>query len=131
MRLATLAFLLFAASPALAEAPLTAEEFDALTLGRTMTWSEFGAVYGVELYLPGRKVRWTIEGDDCVAGHWYQDGPAICFQYENDIAPDCWEITRSGPDFLARYTTNSPETDPVVVQDTTETLACFGPEVGS
>lgn len=124
------ALVLCLATPVLAETPLTAQEFDALTLGRTMTWAEFGAVYGVEQYLPGRKVRWTVMGDDCKTGHWYQDGPAICFQYEDDPAPDCWEITSSGAGLLARYTTNPPEAEPVVVRETTELLACLGPEVG-
>lgn len=119
------------ASPALADPPpLTAEDFDALTLGRTMTWSEFGSVYGVEQYLPGRKVRWTIVGDDCKTGHWYPEGDAICFLYEDDLAPDCWKITPSGSALLARYTTSPPDTAPVVVTETTEPLACFGPEVG-
>ena len=124
------ALVLCLATPVLAETPLTAQEFDALTLGRTMTWAEFGAVYGVEQYLPGRKVRWTVMGDDCKTGYWYQDGPAICFQYEDDPAPDCWEITSSGAGLLARYTTNPPEAEPVVVRETTELLACLGPEVG-
>jgi hypothetical protein len=39
-----LAVLFLAATPALADPPLTAEAFDALTLGRTMTWAEFGTV---------------------------------------------------------------------------------------
>ncbi len=123
--------LILAAGPALAQPLLTAEEFDALTLGRTMTWSEFGAVYGVEQYLPGRKVRWTVLGDDCKAGHWYPDGAAICFRYEDDIEPDCWEITASGPDLLARFTMNPPGAEPVIVTETTDPLACFGPEVGA
>lgn len=123
--------LCLAASPALADPPLSAEAFDALTLGRTMTWSEFGAVYGVEYYLPGRQVRWTALGDDCKTGHWYPQGDAICFQYEDDPAPDCWEISRSGPHLLARYTSNPPEADPVIVSETTEPMACFGPEVGA
>lgn len=122
--------LLLAATPACAEPSLAAEEFDALTLGRTMTWAEFGTVYGVEQYLPDRRVRWTVLGDDCKTGHWYMDGPAICFQYGDDPAPDCWDITRSGPDLLARYTANPPEAEPVVVSETTDPMACFGPEVG-
>ncbi|MBN8632726.1 MAG: hypothetical protein J0L76_17965 [Rhodobacterales bacterium] len=116
--------------PAGAETPLTAGEFDALTLGRTMTWAEFGTVYGVEQYLPGRKVRWTVLGDDCKTGHWYQDGPMICFQYEDDPAPDCWTITRSDPGLIARYMPGAPGDAPVLVEETTEPLACFGPEVG-
>jgi hypothetical protein len=117
------------AAPALAETALTAQAFDALTLGRTMTWAEYGQVYGVELYLPGRRVRWTVLGDDCKTGHWYPDGDAICFQYENDPLPDCWRITETADGLLARYT-DPPRTEPVLVQETAEPMACFGPEVG-
>jgi hypothetical protein len=123
--------LLLAASPACAEPPLTAEAFDALTLGRTMTWAEYGQVYGVEQYLEGRRVRWTVLGDDCRAGHWYSSGEMICFQYEDDPAPDCWTITPGPKGMIARYAGTSPDTEPVVVQETTEPMACFGPEVGA
>jgi hypothetical protein len=119
-----------AASPAVAETPLSAEAFDALTLGKTMTWAEYGAVYGVEQYLPGRRVRWTVLGDDCKTGHWYPEGTAICFQYENDPEPDCWEIVMTGSGMTARYLTFETSPEPVVVEETTEPLACFGPEVG-
>jgi hypothetical protein len=127
---ATLLAACLAATPASAETPLSAEAFDALTLGRTMTWAEFGTVYGVEQYLPNRRVRWTVLGDDCKTGHWYADGPAICFQYEDDPAPDCWEITMSGSGMAALYLSNPSVSEPVVVEETTEPLACFGPEVG-
>jgi len=122
--------LVLLAGPILADPTLTAEEFDALTEGRTMTWAEFGSVYGVEQYLPGRKVRWTVLGDDCKTGHWYPDGSAICFLYEDDLDPYCWEITQSGSGLRARFTTDAPESEPVVVEDTSEQMACFGPEVG-
>ena len=129
MRAALLVLLLV--SPARAEAPLTAEDFDALTLGRIMTWAEFGQVYGVEQYLPGRRVRWTVVGDDCKLGHWYPDGQLICFQYEDDPEPDCWTITAAGAGLHARYAGTGPDAAPVVVADTTEPLACFGPKVGA
>jgi hypothetical protein len=119
-----------AASPVVAETPLSAEAFDALTLGKTMTWAEYGTVYGVEQYLPGRRVRWTVLGDDCKTGHWYPEGTAICFQYEDDPEPDCWEIVMSGSGMTARYLTFETSPEPVVVEETTEPLACFGPEVG-
>jgi hypothetical protein len=117
--------------PVRAETPMTADEFDALTQGRTMTWSEFGTVYGIEQYLPGRQVRWSPIGADCKLGHWYPDGPAICFQYEDDIDPDCWLIARSADGIIARYLTNPPETEPVVVAETTEMPACLGPKIGA
>jgi hypothetical protein len=40
-------------------------------------------------------------------------------------------ITLDGAGMLARYTTNPPEADPVVVQETSDPMACFGPEVGA
>lgn len=126
--LAILVFL--AATSAQAEAPLSAEAFDALTKGRTMTWAEFGQVYGVEQYLPDRRVRWTVLGDDCKTGHWYAEGPAICFQYDDRPDPVCWEITQGQTGLLARHTASPPGTDPVVIEDSFEPMACFGPEVG-
>lgn len=125
----TLAFLLLLSPPALAD-PLTAEAFDALTQGRTMSWSEFGQVYGVEQYLPDRRVRWTFLGDDCKTGRWYPQGRFICFQYDDDPEPDCWEITQAGGTLDARIAGADPDAAPVVVTETTEPLACFGPKVG-
>jgi hypothetical protein len=127
----TALFALLLATPALAEDPLTAETFDALTLGRTMTWAEFGQVYGVEHYLPDRRVRWTVLGDDCRHGHWYPQGELICFQYENDPEPDCWTITQVGSGLHARFAGTAAEAAPVVVAETSEPMACFGPEVGA
>jgi hypothetical protein len=123
--------LLFLAFPARAEPPLSAEAFDALTQGRTMTWAEFGQVYGVEQYLPGRRVRWTVLGDDCKIGHWYPEGGLICFQYEDDPEPDCWTLTQGGAGLFARYAGTAPDSAPVVVEETSAPMACFGPEVGA
>jgi hypothetical protein len=119
------------ASPVLAEPPLSAAEFEALTLGRTMTWAEFGQVYGVEQYLEDRHVRWTVLGGDCVAGHWYPAGDAICFVYENGPETHCWTITLEGPGMLAIATDDPTGTEPVTIAPTTETMPCFGPEVGA
>jgi len=115
---------------ATADPLLTADEFDALTLGRTMTWAEYGQVYGVEQYLPDRRVRWTVLGDDCKLGHWYADGPAICFLYEDNPTPACWEISLSGSGMKAHDTEDPPGSEQVVIEDTNEAMPCFGPEVG-
>jgi hypothetical protein len=128
-RHALLALLL--ACPAAAETPLSAEAFDALTLGQTMTWAEFGQVYGVEQYLQGRQVRWTVLGDDCIAGHWYPDGPAICFRYEDRPDPVCWIMSSAGTGLRARLVTDPPEIAPVVIEPTAQPMACLGPEVGA
>ncbi|WP_103256470.1 hypothetical protein [Tabrizicola aquatica] len=125
--LVTLALL---TGPAMAETPLSAQDFDALTRGRTLTWAEFGQVYGVEQYLPGRKVRWTVLGDDCQTGHWYAHDQAICFLYDGRTDPVCWEITAAGTALHARLSGSPPDAAPVILEETTAPLACFGPEVG-
>lgn len=119
------------ASPLQAQDLLTAAEFDALTLGRTMTWADYGQVYGVEQYLPGRRVRWTELGDDCKLGHWYPEGDAICFLYEDDPTPACWEISLSGSGMLALDLADVIAEPPVVIEETSESMPCFGPEVGA
>lgn len=126
---AALLLALFATS-AHADPLLTADEFDALTLGRTMTWAEFGQVYGVEQYLPDRQVRWTVVGDECKLGHWYPEGDAICFVYEDDPEPNCWAISVSGSGMQAYFLGDPPQTEPVIVEETHESMPCFGPEVG-
>ncbi len=130
MRGLCLALALFGTA-ALADPPLTAEAFDALTLGRTMTWAEFGQVYGVEQYLPDRRVRWTVLGDDCKTGRWYPDGAMICFVYEDGPDRHCWEMTQSPTGLLAHQASRPVGSGPVVIEETTEPMACFGPKVGA
>lgn len=122
---------LLTATPALAEQPLSAEAFDALSLGRTMTWAELGIVYGMEQYLPGRRVRWTMQGETCMTGHWYPDGDAICFKYETLDDPACWTLLQEGGQVTAFDTDNPPGTSPVTIAETDEPMACFGPDVGA
>jgi len=128
VRLAVVLF--FAATPALADPALDGDAFDRLTLGQTMTWAEFGRVYGVEQYLPDRRVRWTFAGDTCLEGSWYQDGEAICFQYGGGRKPACWVMVQTDTGLTAADTDDGPDVAPVVITATTEPLACFGPKVG-
>lgn len=130
MRLALVLSFGLLASPVAAETLLDAERFDALTQGRSMSWTEFGQVYGVEQYLPDRRVRWTFLGDTCVEGSWYPDGSAICFQYEDRPDPVCWEMTLAPTGIYATLTGTFGPPSQVVVEETSEPMACFGPEVG-
>lgn len=124
------AALLLAAGPALAGPALNAEAFDRLTLGQTMTWADFDTVYGVEQYLPNRRVRWTFSGDSCMEGYWYPQGETICFQYEGSDQPFCWVMVHTATGLTAADTDDGPDAIPVVIAATTEPLACFGPDLG-
>lgn len=130
MRALAALVLVLAAGPAVAEVPLTAEAFDALTLGQTMTWSEYGKTYGVEQYLPDRRVRWTFTGDACINGYWYPEGDAIRFKYEDRTTPACWLMGTADSNLSATDTDNGPGVAPIILNTTSTPLACFDQDVG-
>jgi hypothetical protein len=94
-------FLLLAA-PAAAQDALTAEEFEDLVTGRTLTYGAAGETpYGVEHYHPNRRVTWAFLPDTrCIEGEWYPEGPpddtAICFVYVDEPGTHCWQMFREG-----------------------------------
>lgn len=128
MRLA-LAFALLAA-PAFAQDQLTAEEFEAYATGRTLTYALGGQVYGIEQYLPGRRVLWAFAGDECRRGTWYEQGEEICFVYEHDPTPQCWTFHRKDNGIAARFAGDAPGSELSEVAQTPEPLSCTGPDVG-
>jgi len=79
-----------AAAQAQSESPMSAEEFDAYATGRTLIYGDAEGPYGIEEYLPGRRVRWSFLDDDCIDGRWFGQGDAICFAYEGRQTPVCW-----------------------------------------
>lgn len=123
------------AGPAAAEtadalAPMSAEQFDALSVGRTLTYATGGMVYGTEQYLPGRRVLWAFTGDICKTGSWFPQGDEICFRYEGVEALQCWTFYDTPGGLSARFR-GDPDAAPLVaVGDSDQPLACLGPQVG-
>ena len=113
-----------------AQTPMTAEEFDAYSTGKTLTYANGGAVYGVEQYLPGRRVRWAFVDDTCRIGHWYPQGAEICFVYEDAADPQCWTFALVDGKLRARFAADPVGTDLTEVEQTADPLACTGPDVG-
>ena len=117
-----------AAEPGL---PMTAAEFDAATVGRTLYYNSGGLSYGVEQYLPGRKVIWTFLGDYCREGECYEDGGYICFVYEDNPEPQCWTFYQSSRGIVARFEDDPTLTTLYEITKTPELMMCLGPEVGT
>ncbi|SOC08820.1 hypothetical protein [Rhodobacter maris] len=135
MRAMTLALVL-AAVPVLASAedlgpPLTAEEFDALTLGKTITYTAEGEVYGIEEYRPGHKVVWAFAEGDCQEGDWFAQGEQICFDYHHaEVGLQCWTF-HHGPEGLVAWFEGRQDGEPLVsLRESTVPLNCPGPEIG-
>jgi hypothetical protein len=113
-----------------AEPPITAEAFDALSTGKRMTWSVFGLTYGIEEYLPGRRVRWSRTDDTCQMGKWYPKDGAICFVYDGYPEEHCWTMTGAASPLTAFDADTPSNTAPVDISETEEPLTCLGPDVG-
>ena len=126
------AALLTTGLPAAAQTPLTAEEFDSYTQGLTLSFSIDGTPYGVEQYLPDRRVRWTFIGDQCQDGIWFERAENICFVYENSPSDEqCWQFFLTGDGLRAVFQgPDGPATELYEVQQTDAPMACMGPSVG-
>lgn len=112
-------------------APLSAEEFDAYATGKTLTYAEGGEIFGTEQYLPDRRVRWAFTHDVCKIGHWYPQGDLICFVYEDQSEPQCWQFWRDAQGLRARFEGDPAGTELSEVRQTPEPMACHGPDVGA
>ena len=133
MRLALI--LALAPLQALAEPPLTAEAFAAHVTGKTITYQQQDTIFGIEEYLTGRKVRWSVAPDECQFGSWFPQGDDICFVYEYDPTPHCWTFRLRAGVLVAQSADGAPGTPPgpeLSEIDRSDTpLPCPGPEVGA
>jgi hypothetical protein len=129
-RVLPLCVLLFATPLAGAEVPLSAAEFEALSVGRTLGYALGGEVYGAEQYLPGRRVLWAFRGEECRTGYWYQQAAEICFVYVHDPAPQCWTYFRDGGGLRARFAGDPPGAEAATVTELPDAVVCPGPDVG-
>ena len=110
--------------------PLTAEQFDARTQGRTITYSAQGQPYGTEQYKPGHKVVWAFTQSECKEGDWFQSDEYICFDY-GDYAPlQCWTFYDSPQGLVAKFR-GDPASEPLVsLSESQDPLSCQGPDLG-
>lgn len=119
-----------ARAAAAGEPPLDAAAFEARTLGRTITYSAYGSAYGIEQYLPDRRVVWAYSEGECKSGHWFEQAGQICFAYENEPGLQCWTFhdTVAG---LTAYFDGDQENEPLVsLSESPIPLVCTGPDVG-
>ncbi len=120
-----------AAAAALADDRMTAEEFEDYTTGQTLTFSFHGVPYGVEQYLPGRRVIWAFMGDSCQEGSWYEADGNICFVYDHaPVEPQCWSFWRTEDGLRALFAGEGSTTELYEVQRSRTPLICEGPDVG-
>lgn len=101
---------LFVCTPAIAQERMNAAAFDAYVTGRTITFrTDLIPQFGVERYLPGRRVIWSTFDGTCIYGVWFESKGDICFRYEGDPENKCWAIYDEPAGLRGVYTT-APDT---------------------
>ena len=119
--------LALAAGPALAQTAMSAEEFESYVEGRTLTFGIAGGEpYGVERYMADRRVIWSFIGDECKQGVWYEEAGDICFVYDDEESPHCWQFFRDEDGLRAVFTSDPGSTVLYEVQDDDQPLICPG-----
>ncbi|MBA3909412.1 MAG: hypothetical protein C0524_05875 [Rhodobacter sp.] len=116
---------------ALAQTPLSADEFEAHVLGKTLTYRQFAGVFGIEEYLPGRQVRWSVAENLCQYGGWYPQGDTICFVYEYSPTPHCWAFWLEDGSLVAVSVNDLPGAELYEVDQSEVPLPCPGPDIGA
>lgn len=113
---------------------MSASEFEAYTTGKTLTFGVGEAPYGIERYLPGRRVIWSFLDGRCEDGIWYEveyeQAPAICFVYESEPEPQCWRMYAETGGLRAEYLNTPSESVLYEVEESSEPMICEGPGVG-
>ena len=116
---------------ALAETPMDGAAFERYTTGRTLSFNAGGVPYGIEQYLPGRRVLWAFIGQECQEGIWYERGDMICFAYDDYPEDQCWHFFETERGLRAVFQgPDGPSTELVEVEQSSVPLICEGPGVG-
>ncbi len=109
---------------------MSASEFESYTQGKTLFFAADGRRYGVEEYLPDRRVRWSFMDGQCKEGTWFEDAGQICFEYEDSPTPQCWSFYLSGNGLTAQFENEPDGTVLYEIQAANEEMVCLGPEIG-
>lgn len=110
--------------------PMGAQEFESYTQGKTLFYGFDGTAYGVERYLPGRRVIWSFLDGRCQEGTWYEQADQICFLYDDNNNPQCWSFLLTPEGLSARFQNDPEATELYEAGDVDEEMLCLGPDVG-
>lgn len=130
MRFLSICFALLTAWSVHADELIPPAEFETMSLGKTMYFSQGGEYYGAEQYFPNRLVTWKNADGTCESGFWHGEGDQICFTYKEQTGTQCWHFIRKESGFAARAIGNPPELDLQLETVDTTKLLCEAPLLG-
>ncbi len=111
---------------------ITGTEFQRLSEGKTMYFSQDGFFFGAEQFYTRRRSLWQNRGEDCLDGEWYAKNDLICFEYGLDTDPACWHFYERNGSYYARSEgATSADFDIFMYNLDTKPLDCKGPGIGA
>jgi hypothetical protein len=125
---AALALCLFATA-ALAQTPMTADDFETWSTGKTLDYFDGTSFWGSEQHMAGRATLDADASGACLKGSWYPRGDDICFVYELSPGPHCWRFLRDG-DMVFAQLIDDPDAPRFSVTLSDAPISCIGPDVG-
>ena len=134
MRKIIAAFLISMASAPLLNAEdriVTPQEFQQLSEGKTMYFSQDGFFFGAEQFYTRKRSLWQNSAKECLDGEWYAKGDLICFEYGLETDPACWRFLKTGEGYVARSEGSTADWDIFMYNIDTKPLDCKGPAVGA
>ncbi len=94
MRVLAIIIAALSTTPVVAQEALSGPEFGALVTGQTVTYlAQDGITIGIEAYHPNGRVTWLVGEGRCQKGRWFAQGPQICFEYQDQDATHCTDIS--------------------------------------
>ncbi len=118
------------APAAFAQTPMSPDDFDTWSTGKTLDYSVDGRIIGSESYASDRQVRDADTGGPCLDGSWSASGDQVCFVYPARDGVHCWTYWREGDAVFAKPVTADPADPPQRVTVADAPLDCPGPDVG-
>jgi hypothetical protein len=100
---------LFAAFPTQAETIVSPSEFEAMSTGNTLYFSQDGRRYGAEQFFAGRRSKWRYSDGECEDGEWFSQGDLICFNYEGGLETQCWHFLKTDNNGYAARAEGAPK----------------------
>jgi hypothetical protein len=109
---------------------MTGPEFEAYVATSTIVYDYGNGQTGTEQYLTGRRVRWVFDGETCMLGRWYDVEDQICFVYDYDSTPQCWNFYDEAGGLHGHYLGPDEPVDIYEINNSDAPLPCAGPDLG-
>ncbi|WP_341366507.1 hypothetical protein [Yoonia sp. BS5-3] len=112
-------------TPLAAQDALSAADFEAYAQGKTLGYRrQSNTFYGTERYMQNRRVLWTTIDGRCTTGVWYESKGQICFRYDDDATPTCWQFHTESENLIGYFDNNLTSTYNIDIIDEKELFPC-------